>query len=290
MNKAKERWLTQRRSGIGGSDAPIVLGISPFATPLDLWATKLGLVPDQEPGRAAIMGHRLERIVAAEFRERHRDYRVTNPGKYAIVRHPDHACLFATLDRQVERDGEPMALEIKTTADRFGDQWEDGAPMHVQAQLQHQLNVTGWKAGIVAVLIGGRDYREFEYQRDEELISLLTKAELAFWDHVLSETQPTVEASPELARSIARLHPKDNGQTIELPPSLVGVDARLCGVKAQMKALEDERKKLEAEIQCAIGENTFGTLPGVVYSWKHCERKGYEVKPTSFRQLTRKET
>ena len=35
MNAQREQWLAERRLGIGGSDVAPILGLSPWATPLD---------------------------------------------------------------------------------------------------------------------------------------------------------------------------------------------------------------------------------------------------------------
>lgn len=36
-------WLAFRKSGIGGSDAAAILGISPFRTNVEVWEEKVGL-------------------------------------------------------------------------------------------------------------------------------------------------------------------------------------------------------------------------------------------------------
>ena len=36
-----EEWLEWRREGIGASDAPVIMGVSPWTTPLQLWENKL---------------------------------------------------------------------------------------------------------------------------------------------------------------------------------------------------------------------------------------------------------
>ena len=38
----REDWLQERRRGIGGSEAAAILGLSPWATPLDVYLDKIG--------------------------------------------------------------------------------------------------------------------------------------------------------------------------------------------------------------------------------------------------------
>lgn len=57
-------WLEARRAGIGGSDAAAILGASPWATPLSVWADKQGLTEDKPDTIAMRFGRDAEEIVA----------------------------------------------------------------------------------------------------------------------------------------------------------------------------------------------------------------------------------
>jgi hypothetical protein len=57
----------------------------------------------------------------------------------------------------------------------------------------------------------------------------------------------------------------------------------------QLKPLIERRDQLEAQIKQRLGDAEAAELhSGVVYTFKQTDRKGYEVKPTSFRTLRRK--
>ncbi len=65
---SRDEWLLERRKGIGGSDASVILGINKWQTPFELWLDKTGQVPVSESGsEAAYFGSLLEDIVAKEF-------------------------------------------------------------------------------------------------------------------------------------------------------------------------------------------------------------------------------
>jgi len=67
---SEEEWLEYRRTGIGGSDASAVLGISPFMTARDLYYDKLKIVPaidDDENWVQKEIGRLLEDLVAKIF-------------------------------------------------------------------------------------------------------------------------------------------------------------------------------------------------------------------------------
>ena len=42
MEQKSEEWLDWRKKGIGSSDAPIIMGVSPWKTPFELWEEKTG--------------------------------------------------------------------------------------------------------------------------------------------------------------------------------------------------------------------------------------------------------
>ena len=67
-----DEWLKTRRFGIGGSEASIVMGVSPFATKRDLYYDKIGtkpvqVEPEEENWVAKAVGNRLEELVAMIF-------------------------------------------------------------------------------------------------------------------------------------------------------------------------------------------------------------------------------
>lgn len=42
LEMERTEWLEQRRKGIGGSDAPVIMGVNPWRSPMDLWLEKTG--------------------------------------------------------------------------------------------------------------------------------------------------------------------------------------------------------------------------------------------------------
>ena len=53
-NITHEQWLAYRRTGLGGSDAGAIMGVSPYKSAYAVWADKLGALPpteDSEPMR-----------------------------------------------------------------------------------------------------------------------------------------------------------------------------------------------------------------------------------------------
>lgn len=84
INKEKA-WHDARRSTVGSSDIPIILGISPYKTPLDLWKIKTGKVHPEESNFAQQRGKDMEPIARDWFCERMGYY--YEPKDFKIGRH-----------------------------------------------------------------------------------------------------------------------------------------------------------------------------------------------------------
>lgn len=52
VGMTRMEWLEQRRNGIGGSDAAVIVGLNPYRSRLELYADKLGLMPEREDSEA----------------------------------------------------------------------------------------------------------------------------------------------------------------------------------------------------------------------------------------------
>ena len=81
----RQEWLVLRRTGIGGSDAAAVVGLSAWATPYTVYMDKLGLLPEKEDTESMRQGRDLEEYVAKRFQEqtgkkvRRCNYMILNP-------------------------------------------------------------------------------------------------------------------------------------------------------------------------------------------------------------------
>lgn len=68
MENTREEWLRWRQTGIGSSDAPIIHGISKYATPRQLWEGKLAeKFKEEESNFVLQMGNDLEPKARARF-------------------------------------------------------------------------------------------------------------------------------------------------------------------------------------------------------------------------------
>lgn len=285
----RDDWLAARRVGIGSSDAAAVLGLDEYRSPLDVYLSKRGLLPEEPGNRFTEWGTRLEPLVADWFTaETGKKVRNRN----AILAHVERPYIVANLDRTVV--GEPAVLEIKTTSAWKRDEWEDGAiPLRVVVQVQHQLMVTGDAYGYVAVLIGGNDPRWQRLDRDEALIEQMLARYEAFWfGHVEAGVEPPPSAASD-AETMDRLYPQEEaGKSVLLPLGARATLEALARAKADRMEAEAREKAARAAVEALLGDAEIGMLPGIagpVVTWKTQERKAHSVAASSFRKLNLRE-
>jgi putative phage-type endonuclease len=281
---ARDEWLANRRSGIGGSDIAAILGLSPWKTAVDVWLDKTGQSTEDAIGNAESVrwGTLLEDVVAREYSKR-KKCAVQRVNR--ILRHPDIEWAIANIDRavvwpgsrvRVADDGGTLLgaqglLEVKTaSAYRAGD-WgregdDDAVPVHYQAQVMWYLGITGKQWCDVAALIGGQRMVIRRIERDNETIVAMLNRAKDFWhQHVLTRKPP----EPAKAKDVERLFPADNGEAVEADEELLSAYNAAREAKARIAQAEADYEAAAERIKLALGERSALTLNGKpLVTWK----------------------
>ncbi len=264
-NLPEEEWLVWRRKGIGGSDAPAILGISPFKTARDLYYDKLNLLSFEDEDTnwvAKKVGHLLEDLVAEIFHEK-TGYRVYQVKK--MFYHPQYPWMLADVDYFVEiPDGTTAILECKTTNYNAKDHWfRDGekvVPINYETQGRHYMCVANVDRVFFCCLYGNNEneviireiHRDYDYE--EELIAL----ESDFWhNNVLAQVPPPYTEDGELVLNSVRNHvgPADsNAPEIILSMPLASCVLRFVELQAQKRELDAQVKEIAAEMKRIQGQ------------------------------------
>jgi putative phage-type endonuclease len=279
----------ERKTGLGGSDAPTVIGVNPFTTSLELYLEKTGdLVKPDLDSRFIEWGERLEPLVAQKYvDETGRKIRVDN----RTYRSKDHPFMLGHIDRRVVGGDDRRALEVKTTSlgadwGQTGGGWQD-IPMHVLCQIQHYAYVIGLDVVDVAVLIGGNDFRMYEIPRMDDFIRRLVEAEEAFWDRVQARVPPTPDFEHRSTLELlSRLYPGTNGSVVDLGELGQKYHDVMKDAREQRQLFEKVEEGCKARISMLIGEASIGMLPdGSAYTRKLVERKEFTVSASSSMQM-----
>lgn len=244
--------LEIRKNGIGSSDAATILKLSPYCTPYQLWLNKTGQVEEEKIAVNDIryIGNVLEEPIARLFSEIHS---LPLEEVNDTLKHPDYPWMICHLDRKVI--GKNEIVECKNVSLRsfmayqWGNEFTDQIPLHYLLQVQHQLAITGYEHAYVAVLVGGSQFKTYEVNRDEKIISKLIEKERYFWEeHVLKKIPPP----PLDSSDISNLYPADNGVYRECTQEILEVAREFFDITTIKKKESELRNKL-----CTfIGENS----------------------------------
>lgn len=291
-SRSNERaeWLERRRISVGASEVSAILGLSTWESPFSLWAKKVHGVESDEQPEWQEWGNRIEPLICDAYAEA-TGRQVIDHGRYAVRYSETCPHLSATLDREVvgrdAGDG-PGCMDAKNVSAFKASDWEEGAPLIYQVQVQAQMEVTGYRWGSLACLLGGNTFRWCDVERNEDFIAVMRRKVAEFWHLVETRTPPPVDGSLSTAEVLKKLYPKDSGETVALSGEAAGwTDAYEKACEA-LKAAEERKQEAANKIRAAIGDATFGALPGGGrWSLKTVERKAAVVAASSYRVLRR---
>lgn len=273
---SKEEWLTLRRQlGVGGSDASAVIGFNPYKSAYTLWAEKTGRIPEFEGNLTTEVGSYLEEFVA-KFFERETGKKVRRKNRMLI--NSDYPWAFADVDRLVV--GEKALLEIKTTNSfPIMKQVRNGEfPEQYYAQVVHYLAVSGLEKAYLAVLIGCRDFKVFELERDEGEISALMSAEEEFWHgYVKTDTPPPADGASSTSETLSTIYPESNGDTVNLMAYENDLKQYMT-YTSLIKDVEKQRDEVANRIKAFMGESGRGESNHYKVSWTSSKRTTFDSK------------
>jgi len=266
-------WLAWRGQGVGASDVAAILGISPWASPWSVWATKAGLLAPPEPTAEMEAGHWLELAVGPWFAHR---TGLHVAGEQTWCTHPEHAHHRCTVDGFVfESEHSDIAdalgvLEIKTS--QPGRAWDE-VPAHYAAQCLWQMHVTGLDRVWVAVL-RGRRLDILEMERDQAEIDFVVSRVDAFWErHVLTGTPPPVDGHRATLDALAQVWPEHTpGKAVDID-DLAHVLDDWRAAKDEQKAAREREKAAAAELIARLEDAEEGLVAGErAVTWRQQSR------------------
>lgn len=268
-----DEWLKLRSQYIGGSDAAAVVGLNAYASPYSLWAEKTGRVPGFAGNLACEVGTYLEEFVAQKFaQETGKKVRKCNQSFLNSL----YPWAIANIDREIV--GEDAGLEIKTTDTLNLKKFKGGEyPANYYCQMVHYLAVTGKKRWYLAVLIGNKEFRWFTLDRDEAEIEALMTAEAAFWEHVETDTPPTVDGTAATSEALKTVYSDSNEETVDLTVHSADL-ARYMALCQQIKELEEQRDEAANRVKEFMGESGGGSCDRFRVSWKSSSRRTFDSK------------
>lgn len=251
---------------LGGSDLASLVGLSPWGTPLTVYArVKSGLSP-REQTPAQRRGTLLEPVVREMYRL-DTGAEILGPVK---LRHPRYEFGRASLDDVVRhRGGGRRVLEIKTDgrdrAHHWGEPGTDEVPDYYAVQVAYYLGVgleTGAveedTADVAALLLGVDDSpRVYRVRHQPEVYEWLLEAAARFWrDHVIPGRPPPPTAPAREAEAVRRLYAREREPLTDfsaLPPEDRAAVLAWADMRRAAKAAGDALSDAELRLKLALG-------------------------------------
>lgn len=234
-----DQWLEERRKSVGASEVAAVMGLSKWATPLDIYKSKHGIDRPFDP-LISLLGHEAERTLSRWLVE----LSGLNPNLTDgfMARSREFPFIHATPDRIW--DGVPV--QIKTAHEFTSQQWDEGIPTEYRVQVQTEMLVTGAPKALLVVQIGARDVRAIWEPRDEKFIrDYLVPAVKDFWDRVQAGEPP----EPSTMGELAEVWPAD-AKEAEVPEFAIEALEKRAFLLASVKEMTEEAD----QIKLAVGQ------------------------------------
>jgi predicted phage-related endonuclease len=272
--KNESEFHKNRQSIIGASDIPIILGLSTFTTPYDLYRQKLGLDKNFYGNNATRWGNLHEMNILGSYIEEKTNYdtslkfkidylknyklRKPNykpPTKYFAFTefyHPDFKfamCHPDLIDIENEinieaKSGRQFASFKRDGMDGFdkSDNTESGIPLKYFLQIQWQMLCTGIHHTTLRALIDTSDELNYEIKYNKKIAEKLIEAASRFQWHIVNQKEPM----PVNKSDIEKLYPETQDKT----SYLLGSDSELAlKMVDRKKFLSDRKNKIEDELE-----------------------------------------
>lgn len=252
---------------LGGTDVAGIMGIHPYCTPHSVYREKVhGESP--EPNGPMYWGSVMEPVIAEEYIRKYGG-RLAKSATYVLVgaeflgATPDYEFLaFGPEDQVLVELGlnpADVLLECKTASffvgRNFGEHGSDQVPDQYVCQCTWQMHITGRKACVLCVLIGGNDFRRYLIQYDADLARTLETEATRFWtEHVVRKCPPPLTGF-EIDTSWVKTHfTVDNGGKVFPDEECHYWCVSLEAARKARVAAELAEDALENQIKAFMGE------------------------------------
>lgn len=187
-----DAWFEWRKQGITASMIPVIMGLSAYQTPYELWAELVGL---KEPADLSNSWH-VQRGVEQEPEARDAVEQEYGRPYMPVCVEADHNPLFkASLDGLYQSGSEKEVLEIKCPCEKIYNEileLKGQAPTFLMyaSQVQWQLNCTDAPQGKLYFYLRGKRPISTTIRRNDSFIKQAEEAALTFWNLVQTKTPP----------------------------------------------------------------------------------------------------
>ncbi len=256
-----EAQIALRNEKLGGSDAAVCLGLSPFMTARELYSVFRGDIdrPDIDPINA-FLGHQMEPMIANWWTEetglKIRAFHTTKQCKA-------HEFAIGHPDRMVVGVREGLELKTAATPEGWGYGGDTDVPEHHFLQVSHYMEVFDYDAWHIAVFfLVSREFRCYRIERDRAFGTQLMEAEATFMRHVEEGEPPAWDYQhPTTLELMKIIYPGTNGKAMDLDSTMLAWwDVREDALK-QARQYQGAAEAAKCRILGEMEEHSLGYLP-----------------------------
>lgn len=193
MKQNTREWEEFRKTKVGASDAPVIMGVSPWKTPYRLWQEKIGEVISEEPNKYMRRGLELEGSVRFDV--------LLSLGIEVfpkVLISKEHPWMMASLDG-IDESGK-IVIEIKCPGKEDHAKALSGkVPEKYFPQLQHQMFVAEVDS-MLYISFDGENSKVLTICRDDRYIENMIKKERDFLDCVETHFPPELTDKDYITR------------------------------------------------------------------------------------------
>lgn len=287
--QSHEHWLELRSKNINSTEVAALFNCSPYMTVFELWHLRKQNIKDNfEENSRMIWGKRLEDAIAKGIAQ---DQGWIIKKKSEYIQDPKLR-MGASFDYSIldPIKGEKALLEIKNVDSlAFKNGWEeteDGgleAPLHIELQLQAQLEMADLPVGYIGAFVGGNTPVILERERDKNIGLQIKKKITEFWISIDKgiEPKPDFEKDFNTIKELYKVTTK--GKAVEGTPQLFELAEKYSRLSERIKLLENEKKAVQAQIITFMGDAEKILGENYTVSSGLIEKKEYTVKPSIYR-------
>lgn len=249
-----DAWFEWRKTGITASMIPVIMGLSPYQTPYQLWAELVGL---KEPDDLSNNYH-VQRGVEQEPEARDTVENEYGKPYMPVCVEADHNTLFkASLDGLYSLGNDKEVLEIKCPCEKIYNEilaQKGQAPTFQMyaAQVQWQLNCANASQGRLYFYLRGKRPISTAIRRNDMFIAKAEEKALWFWNCVQTKTPPPmIDGRDTVVYDV----PQPDNTWQARVAQYKEKSKRLLEMEKQAKAIKADLKQLEQFFTSPIPDN-----------------------------------
>jgi len=267
----QHQWLTERAKDVTSTEVSALFGLSPYLTEFELFHQKRdAVVVKIEPNERMKWGNRLESAIAQGAAED----MGWNIAKLNVYMRDQAARIGSSFDFEIKSSANgPGILEVKNVDwVQYQKNWiDDGngnieAPEHIELQVQHQMEISGFEWCAIVALVGGNEQKIVLRNRDRDIGKSIREKTGEFWNRVLQNQPPSADYTRDAEFIIKQLR-RDSveGLVAEADAELEDMIKQYEFVRKEASDLEKIKEQRRAEILDRIGPaskvlTSFGSL------------------------------